>query len=250
MLGFTAGRQRSPSSLAVRNPKLLVPGREVTDGMITASLRIQLPGDVWMADVSRAFPDATFRLLTGVRTGESAVELGEVVAEEPREISDRIAAHPSVTAYRRLELTDDRSLAKYETTDTRLYEFVEASSLPPEFPIVVEDGWYELDFTGTRTAFDRLREALEHVPRPYELQSLVETDETADLLTDRQREVLEVALREGYFAVPRECTLEELADGLGIDKSTASGILRRGERRVLTQVLTGVRGERLREPSH
>ncbi|WP_255190899.1 helix-turn-helix domain-containing protein [Natronobeatus ordinarius] len=215
--------------------------------MITASLRIQLPEDVWMADVSRAFPDATFRLLTGVRTGESAVELGEVVAEEPREISERIAAHPSVIAYQRLELADDRSLAKYETTDTRLYAFVEASSLPPEFPIVVEDGWYELDFTGTRAQFDRLRAALEQVPRPYELQSLVETDETADLLTDRQREVLEAALREGYFEVPRECTLEELADDLGIDKSTASGILRRGERRVLAHVLTGVRGERLRE---
>ena len=56
--------------------------------------------------------------------------------------------------------------------------------------------------------------------------------------------MLETALREGYFDVPWEWTLAELASELGIDKSTASGILRRGERRMLTQALTGASGGR------
>ena len=46
-------------------------------------------------------------------------------------------------------------------------------------------------------------------------------------LTDRQREVLEVAYERGYFRIPREVSLDELGEELGVTGSTASGILRR-----------------------
>jgi predicted DNA binding protein len=213
--------------------------------MINASLRVELPEGYWVAEVSREFPDATFRLLSGVRTDDTAVELGEVVADEPRAAADAVAEHPHVVEYTRLELADDRALAKYETTDTGLYDFVEDSLLPPEFPVVVHDGWYELDFTGTRDEFDAFRAGIEASGFEHELVSLVESGEDVDenLLTERQSEVLEAAVREGYFEVPRDCTLSELADELDIDKSTASGVLRRGEARVLKRFLTGVGGE-------
>ena len=214
--------------------------------MINASLRVELPEGYWVAEVSREFPDAAYRLLSGVRTEDTAVELGEVVAEEPRAAADAVAEHPHVVEYTRLELADDRALAKYETTDTGLYDFVEDSSLPPEFPVVVRDGWYELDFTGTRGEFDAFRAGIEASGFEHELVSLVESggdDSEENLLTERQREVLEAAMREGYFEVPRESSLEDVADKLGVDKSTASGVLRRGEARVLKRFLTGVGGE-------
>ncbi len=215
--------------------------------MITASLRIELPEDYWVAELSRAFPDATFRLLSGVRTGDTAVELGEVVAEEPHAVSEAIEEHPHVVDYQRLEAADDRGIAKYETTDTGLYGFVETEGIPIEFPVVVRDGWYELDFTGTRDEFDAFRAGIEASGFRHELVSLVEVaGENVDeeLLTERQREVLQTAMREGYFEVPRDCTLDELADELGVDKSTASGVLRRGEARVLKRFLTSAGGER------
>lgn len=59
------------------------------------------------------------------------------------------------------------------------------------------------------------------------------------LLTERQREVLDAAVREGYLAVPRECTLAELAATLDVDKSTASTILRRGQARLVEWFLAG-----------
>jgi predicted DNA binding protein len=68
---------------------------------------------------------------------------------------------------------------------------------------------------------------------------VVETGDENAVLTDRQRDCLGVTLREGYFEVPRECTLAEVADAVGIDKSTASEILRRGESRVLKRFLLG-----------
>lgn len=206
--------------------------------MIAARFRIRLPEDTWIADVSRDAPGATFRLLSGVRAGETAIELGEAIADEPAAIGRAIADHPSIVSYRALEVTEDRTLAKYETTDTGLYEFVAESSLPVEYPVVVEDGWYEFDLTGTREAFDRFRAALEDAGQPHELLSIVHSEDAAGLLTERQREVLAAALRTGYFDVPRECTLAELAEELDVDKSTASRILRRGQSRVLRWFLT------------
>lgn len=215
--------------------------------MLAASIWIELPEGYYIEAVSRSFPEATFRLLSGIQTGDTAVELGEITGNEPEAAADRIADHPSVTEYSQLELTAERSLAKYETTDTGFYEFIEDSSLPPEFPIEVQDGWYRLDFTGTRETFDQFRAGLEAADMQYELHSLVQADETDALLTARQREVLDTAMRRGYFEVPRECTLAELAATLEIDKSTASTILRRGESRILQWFLTGAHEQRLGE---
>jgi hypothetical protein len=47
-------------------------------------------------------------------------------------------------------------------------------------------------------------------------------------LTDRQREALRVALETGYFSVPRETSLEDLAKRLDVSDTAASQRLRRG----------------------
>ena len=71
-------------------------------------------------------------LLSGIRAGKTAVELGEVV-RDPGPISTGIEEHPAITEYQPLERDAERSLAKYTTTDTELYVFIEAESIPPGF---------------------------------------------------------------------------------------------------------------------
>lgn len=56
-------------------------------------------------------------------------------------------------------------------------------------------------------------------------------------LTDRQERALRAALDVGYYEVPREADLSEVADTLGCAESTASTLLRRGERAVLSRTL-------------
>lgn len=216
--------------------------------MIRAQFRIRLPEGFWVTDLSQTFPDATFRLLAGYRLDETAIELGEIVSDEPDAIAEALRSHPAISGFELLESEDRRALGKYETTDAELYEFVERSALPVEFPVVARDGWFEFDLTGPREELDQLRSVLENSDVDYELQSVVRTAETEALLTDRQRELLESAIRNGYYDVPRGCTLAELAETNDIDKSTASTILRRGESSVLTWFLTGPErtGKRLR----
>lgn len=194
-----------------------------------------LSEDLWVSEVSTSFPDATLRLLTGVPRGDRALELGEVQAGTPSVVTDAISGHPDITAYDELYAGERRVIAQYEADERGLYEFLWESSLPPEFPVIVENGEMEFDVTATGEQFDAFGHALDETGRQYELLTIVHTDQQDSLLTDRQRECLLAAQREGYFAVPRECTLADLADTLGADKSTASETIRRATARVVGQ---------------
>lgn len=201
--------------------------------MISATLRIELPPDLWVTAVSTKHPQATLRLLSGYRTADTALELGETIADDPDPVVEAIRTHAAIREFTVLESDDRRTLSRYETTDTALYDFVELVDSTIEFPVAVEDGRYEFDVTGTRDDLDRVRTVLDEIELSYELLSIVRSAEADELLTDRQREAIRTAHRAGYFRVPRECTLAEVAAELDIDKSTASTVLRRGEERLV-----------------
>lgn len=139
---------------------------------------------------------------------------------------------------RRLVLVGDgRAIVQYEAVERRLYEFLWGSSLPPEFPLVVEDGAMEFDLTVSQDQFEAFGESLDASGLQYDLLTVVHTREEDALVTERQRACLATAQRLGYFDVPRGCTLADLAAELGVDKSTASETIRRGTGRVVGRFL-------------
>ncbi|WP_277556169.1 helix-turn-helix domain-containing protein [Halobaculum limi] len=131
----------------------------------------------------------------------------------------------------------DRALSKYETRDQALFEFLGGSSLLPEFPLLVENGTMTFGITATRADFEEFGDRLDASELRYDLLSVTQREAGSDLLTDRQLECLTVAERMGYFEVPRECTLAEVADALDVDTSTVSETIRRGTGRVLNEFL-------------
>jgi predicted DNA binding protein len=182
-----------------------------------------------MAEVSAAHPEATYRLLAGLVDGEAALEVGEVVADEAEAAARAVEDHPAVASYERLAGDDDRVLARYEVEDLALYGFLRAEGVPPAFPVTVEDGWFEVTLAASRERLAEVDQALGANPLEHEVLALVEDEGEEGALTDRQEEVMEAALTHGYLAVPRECTLEELAGELDADKSSVSGVLRRAQ---------------------
>ena len=64
-----------------------------------------------------------------------------------------------------------------------------------------------------------------------------EPDETSLRLTQKQHEAVALAFERGYFAVPRESSLTELAEEVGISRQAYSRRLQRGLRHVLEEVL-------------
>lgn len=74
-------------------------------------------------------------------------------------------------------------------------------------------------------------------PTLQKIQSYRIKNKPLDSLTNRQREVLEIAFDHGYYDVPRSTSTKELAADLGLDDSTVSEHLQRAERNLLSTVL-------------
>ncbi|WP_459192779.1 helix-turn-helix domain-containing protein [Halosimplex sp. J119] len=63
---------------------------------------------------------------------------------------------------------------------------------------------------------------------------------TEEALTDTQQEALVLAYNRGYFESPREVTMEDIGDELGISHQAVASRLRRGIKHVLGSTLTDV----------
>ena len=64
------------------------------------------------------------------------------------------------------------------------------------------------------------------------------SEKSLDFLTEKQREVLELAVRRGYYEDGSEVTLKQLADHLGIARSTIGEHLKRAESEVVKKAVS------------
>lgn len=170
------------------------------------------------------------------------------------------AAHPSQQSPQSSAVNADRTTADHATTDDRTSQSTASFQSPTDYHVMVSygfgrlpvapftlrlvDGWIELHIV--TTAYPKLREAAFDVDLRQVIQSdrpsasMVDTAavSTVDLstLTERQREVADVALAMGYFETGGP-TAEEIATTLQISKSTLSEHLRIVIRKILSQVL-------------
>ncbi|MFP4626492.1 MAG: helix-turn-helix domain-containing protein [Natronomonas sp.] len=56
-------------------------------------------------------------------------------------------------------------------------------------------------------------------------------------ITPRQRETLNAAIENGYLEIPRDCTLAELGETLGVSESAASERFRRGVKNIIEETI-------------
>lgn len=106
---------------------------------------------------------------------------------------------------------------------------------------VWSDGWWHVRMRfPDRAALSECRTWCEAHDLPFELRR-VYADDAEDRdgspLTPEQAEVLEVAAELGYFEIPREASMSDLASELGISSQAVSERLRRGHAVLLEEHL-------------
>jgi predicted DNA binding protein len=118
-----------------------------------------------------------------------------------------------------------------------LHEFEVVLDMPLEF---TDDGSVRATLIGETPALD---EALNAIADVVEM-TLEKTGEynpgmrTHDVtLTNRQRQILTVAVEEGYYEVPREVTLEEVAAEMDLSRATVGEHLQKIEGKILSRVV-------------
>jgi predicted DNA binding protein len=198
-----------------------------------AELTVTLPPAVWIGALSRQFPDATFRVLSAVPREEEGFGLVEARTDDPDGVLDAMEGAPGVTTIEPIRREDDVIVLQFETSEPLLLASIQASGVPLSLPLDITDGRARLEVTASRDRIAALGEAFDDLGLVYSLDRLYESVEAASALTDKQRETLLAALERGYYDTPREMTLSELADELGMAASTTSEILHRAEGAVI-----------------
>ncbi|WP_267640925.1 helix-turn-helix domain-containing protein [Haloarchaeobius amylolyticus] len=103
-----------------------------------------------------------------------------------------------------------------------------------------DDEWRLRVLFPTRDRFSSTHDFCEEHGLTFEIDSIREMEGQPSGrygLTDGQYEALVTATRQGYYDIPQEKTLEELADELGVSHQALSEQLRRGNRSLIEDTL-------------
>jgi len=162
-----------------------------------------------------------------------------------REVIEFAAEHiPELITYQ-ISPVEDRIItyAHLESNEmlTGLLDIVHTYRIIPDFPIgYVGDGAVRLTVVGSE---EQIRAAMEAIPDgiTVELEKFgdyaPEGERLLGRLTERQREVAEIAVEMGYYDTPRQVTYEDIGEQVGVAPGTIGEILRKVESQLLNALL-------------
>lgn len=156
-----------------------------------------------------------------------------------------LASDPTVTDYRLLSEADGASLYRArhpaETPAVDAYEAAVETDALLVNGRGTGDGWHLKLWLPDRESLSAFRERCADADVPMTIRSMYDDapQPVNELygLTERQRETLLLAAQNGYFTIPRDSTLAELADELDLSSQAASERLRRGMRTLVDNVI-------------
>ncbi|MFB6142224.1 MAG: helix-turn-helix domain-containing protein [Halorientalis sp.] len=216
--------------------------------MPRAKLRVRLPRQMWVGDVSTDHPDVEFRVLAALPTEETGVGLVELTGPDLEAVVAAMRDRAAVLSLDVLGGSDDRLLVQFGTSEPLLLFSVRESGIPLEPPVEIRDGRATVEVTASQDSLSQFGTQLEQFGMTYDVEYVQRSVEaTDDLLTERQRDIVLAAVEQGYYDTPRTCSLTELADHLGMAKSTASETLHRAEEAIVKEFVTDLDEDRLAE---
>lgn len=198
-----------------------------------ARLLVDLPDGPWIADISREFADAGFRVLTAVPGDDAGFALVRITARDVDEVLARMREHGTLASVSVMAVDEGVATVRVETDAPLLLVAAKRSGLPIEMPLDIEAGVAQVEVTGEHGRVAALGRQLDELGLEFDVESVRQRIDSRRLLTDRQREILFAAVDLGYYDVPRGATLTDVADHVGIAKSTCSELLQRVERAVI-----------------
>lgn len=201
---------------------------------LTAEFQLQSP-ELPLVDVAADVPNLTFELVDDEQTQSGPVVF--IIRANGQTFNGLRTALQGSPYVREHTLISD-------VESTQIYQVVMDGPQPAELDelsfqkTVVEqltitaDGWHIRQQFATRDEFDAYREFCRENDGSFHLKRLYESTSTdAELigLSDKQREALLAAYQEGYFNVPQQASLDEVAATLEISRSALAERLRRAQ---------------------
>lgn len=208
--------------------------------MSQISLTITPPEHVWVAEVSSDHPETTFEIIAAVPDGETGFALVRITGPDVSAVVRDMDAHPQLTELTPVQASENEATLHFKARSPFLFQASRDSGIVIDFPVVIRDGKANLEATGARDRLSRLVDRLSTFGVEFTINHIGERRHERQLLSDRQLEFVAAALECGYYDTPRRCSLTELADELGVAKSTCSEILHRAEETMVKRFVSNL----------
>lgn len=203
--------------------------------MPRATLTVTVPETVWIGTISRDYADTRIRILSALPDEETGVGLVEIASPTLQSVIEAFDAAADVSDLNVLNRHDDEALIQFETSDPMLLFPIMSSGIPLEMPFDIVDGTAVWEVTTSQERLSELGEQLDAFGIQFSVQEIHQQYESEELLTERQETLVDRAIELGYYDTPRNCTLTELADDVGLAKSTCSETLHRAEGKIIKE---------------
>ncbi|USZ71900.1 helix-turn-helix domain-containing protein [Natronosalvus halobius] len=161
---------------------------------------------------------------------------------EADDIEAAFEAHAGVVSVDLIDSVDSEFLmrAEWEESYFGILSALAKTNVAVLSGIGTRDGW-RFEVRGeSRDTISEFRTSCQEHDIPIEItavHALLPVQGDGYELTDTQREALVLAYEHGYFNSPRETSLQDVADELGITQQSLSSRLRRGHRRLIAGTL-------------
>ena len=206
---------------------------------------VTVPSDQFpLGTVFAQFPDVTVELERLIPSQDVVIPYFWVRGTEIEDVEAAFSEHPGVNRIQLVDSVEDEYLLRVEWS----LEYDDLLSVLTEtgIPLINATGTnqrWTFDIRGdTRSDIATFHARCRELGIPITLTALHELTpveaEAADSLTDKQEEALALAYERGYFESPREVTMGEIGDELGISQQAVASRLRHGIKHTLEQTLS------------
>ncbi|NVM30098.1 MAG: helix-turn-helix domain-containing protein [Candidatus Helarchaeota archaeon] len=201
--------------------------------VMTAKFAIQMPTKLWIAALSKKYPEITFEILSILPTEKMIGNaLVKITGDNAEKILQEITVHPSSLELHLISDLEKSKIFNVKTNDPWLLISLIKSEVILKMPVLVKNGIASWEILAPHEKISKFNDLLKEKNIKFQLKSIGKYKEEPQL-TVRQTEVLDQAVKMGYYEIPRKITLTALAKKLNIAKSTLSGILRRIDKKLI-----------------
>lgn len=199
--------------------------------------------EVILADTLRSLPNCEVLVEESAFGGDESALHVWIAHHDREQVTDALAADSSVDEYDVLKEIGGEFLVSLEHEQPILLpRRVIAQHEGAVLQAVASDDQWKLhtrfparsDLSAVQDDFDRF-----DVTVCYESITESSALDREDDITDKQRQTLQKAVQMGYYEIPREVTIEDLAAELDVSHQSVSERLRRAQRNIVKRQLDG-----------
>ena len=189
-------------------------------------IEVRLPDGHWAGEATRENPSSILQIIEtmplGKGRGTAQISTDDLLLDQ----LENLSGVESVNL-----LGENKATVTIASGGGGFIKALRVVGVVPRTPFEVIDGWADWTIQCSSNQVKQLIEQIKTDEIPMRLKST--RSNTEKLLTTRQSQIFELAKRKGYWNIPRETSITQLAELTGSSKSTISVMLHAIESKIV-----------------